>query len=597
MNLRDYLKNNRIITDGAMGTYYDLVSGRCDMAEEANITEPQVIKAIHKKYIEAGARLIRTNTFAVNSHIIESSNEVEELIHAAFTIAKDAVLECRNEGILGSDEKVYIAADLGPLTEAENAENTDVIREYKKLVDIFLKENPEVFVFETLSECSFLGEITDYIAGKTDAYILAQFCFDRTGYTKSGLSLNSILKETGRLKHLDAYGLNCGMASTHMYHFLKDVSFAPDKSVSALPNSSYPDVVRGKVIYSKQSTYFVDMMDKIDELGIRILGGCCGTTPAHIKNLSDRLKGKPLSQKREENIDAQGEDKKETSNYITDCLKTGKKVIMVELDPPFDGDCKKVIEGAAYLKGKGTDIVTLSDSPLARARMDAALLATLVSARTGMRVMPHIACRDRNKIALRGLVMGMHASGIRNLLIVTGDPAQANTGVKSVYEFNSIKLMEFVDNINTEMFANDRMHFGGALNYHGVNVDAIASRMKKKLEAGAEYFLTQPVYAQSDIERLKELKEKTGAHIIAGIMPLVSRKNALFIKNEMPGINVPDEIVEKYREDMSRDEYEQTAVEICTEIIEKLGSAADGYYFMTPFNRYPLIQKIIDRIV
>lgn len=598
MKLKEYLENNRIITDGALGTYYDIVSGRCDMAEEANMIEPDVIKKIHKEYIEAGARLIRTNTFTVNSRFFDSEQEISDLISSAFRIAEKAVEECRSEGIIGPDEMVYIAADMGPIDEAVMPEGTDVIHHYRFLTDCFLKENPDVFLFETLSEWGFLKEISEYIKQKTDAYIIAQFCFDRSGYTKSGLGLNSMLKEVGKINSVDAYGFNCGMASSHMYHFLKDVSFAENKSVSALPNSSYPDVVRGKVIYSGHKTYFVDMMEAIDGLGINILGGCCGTTPDHIRKLNERLNGKKVSDKKIEKIGSvESEGQESTQNYIINNIKNGKKVIMVELDPPFDGNYKKVIEGAAYLKGKGTDIITLSDSPLARARMDAGLLCARVIAETGMRVMPHIACRDRNKIALRGLVMGMHANGIRNLLLVTGDPVIAGDNVKSVYEFNSIKLMEFVENINDEMFSDDRIHYGGALNYHGVNTEAIASRMLKKMESGAEYFLTQPVYSEEDIERLRFLKEKTGAAVIAGIMPLVSRKNAMFIKNEMPGINIPDYIIEMYRENLSREEYEQIAVNVSADIIERLGDVADGYYFMTPFNRYGLIQKIIDMIV
>jgi homocysteine S-methyltransferase len=598
MRLTDYLAENRIITDGAMGTYYDLISGRCDMAEEANLIEPEVILRIHMEYIKAGARLLRTNTFAVNRHFFESEQEVRKNIAAAFHIAHQAVEECRRQGVLLADEEVYIAADMGPISEENFTENVDILQEYRFLVDCFLEEKPDVFLFETLSEWRYLKEISAYIKSRCDAYVIAQFCFDRSGFTKSGLGLNSMLKEVGEILTLDAYGFNCGMASSHMYHFLKDVSFAADKQITALPNSSYPDVVRGKVIYSGHRTYFVDMMEAMDSLGIRILGGCCGTTPDHIRKLSQRLKDKPVCEKRVmHRLDVAQGQSEETDNYIMDRIRSKKKVIMVELDPPFDGDYRKVVEGAKYLKGKGTDIITLSDSPLARTRMDAGLLAARVIAETGIRVMPHIACRDRNKIALRGLVMGMHANGIRNLLLVTGDPVTAGDNVKSVYEFNSIRLMEYVENINDEMFSNDRMYFGGALNYHGVNENAIAERMKKKMQAGAKYFLTQPVYSDEDIARMKSLKEKTGAVLIVGIMPLVSRKNAIFIKNEMTGINVPEEIISLYREGLSREEYENIAVDVSRQIIEKLGDVADGYYFMTPFNRYGLIQKIIDGTV
>lgn len=597
MNIKDYLKKNRIITDGAMGTYYDRVSGKCVLAEAANLAEPETVCRIHKEYIAAGARLIRTNTFAVNTIYFESKEQVEKVIHSAFTLAKRAVAECLAEGILAADEEIFLAADMGPVNEASLAADGDMNQEYRFLVDCFAKENPDVFLFETLSEWGFLKDAAAYIREKSDAAVMASFCFDRSGYTKSGLGLNSMLKEVGKIPDIDIYGFNCGMASSHMYHFIKDAEFAGDKQVAVLPNASYPNVVRGRVIYSDQKNYFADMIEQIDNLGVRVLGGCCGTTPEHIKMLSERLSGKPLA-KRKTGAAKSGQDalKSEENNYILDAMNSGKKVIMVEIDPPFDGDCTKVLEAARYLKGKGTDIITLSDSPLARARMDAGLLSAKVILETGMRVMPHIACRDRNKIALRGLIMGMHANGIRNLLLVTGDPVIAGDNVKSVYELNSIKMMEFVRNINEEMFGTAPLYYGGALNYHGVNKTAIAARMRKKMEAGARYFLTQPAYSDSDIQRLRWLKQETDAKLIVGIMPLVSHKNALFIQNEMPGINIPQEIIEKYAEGLTREQYEKVAVDISVSIINKLGDIADGYYFMTPFNRYGLIQRIIDEL-
>lgn len=597
MNLRDYLKENRIITDGAMGTYYDQVSGKCNLTEEANLTEPEVIYKIHRAYIEAGARLIRTNTFAVNSVYFEDEKQIGEIIGSAFHIARRAIEDCRREGILGKEEQIFLAADMGPIAEASLLNGQTMAEQYKMLVDCFQKGNPDVMLFETLSEWGFLREVAEYIRQKSDVCIMAQFCFDRSGYTKAGLGINSFLKEVGSIPELDIYGFNCGMSSAHMYHFIKDAAFATDKQVSALPNASYPNVVRGRVIYSGQKNYFVEQMEAIDALGVRVLGGCCGTTPDYIRQLAKSLKDKPLNGKREEKIQP-GEDAGESSsrNYIEGCLGKKKKVIMVELDPPFDGDPAKVLEGAEFLKGKGTDIITLSDSPLARARMDAGLLGAKVYGETKMRVMPHIACRDRNKIAMRGLIMGMHANGIRNLLLVTGDPVINGDDVKSVYEFNSIKLMEFVRNINEEMFPDDPMYYGGALNYHGVNAQAIVTRMQKKMEAGASYFLTQPVYSPEDIERLAWLKEQTRASLIVGIMPLVSRKNALFIQNEMPGINIPQETIDRYKEGLDRESYEQIAVETSLQLIAQMGDIADGYFFMTPFNRYGLIQKIIERI-
>ena len=212
--------------------------------------------------------------------------------------------------------------------------------------------------------------------------------------------------------------------------------------------------------------------------------------------------------------------------------------------------------------------------------------------------MPHICCRDKNKIAMRSQMIGAYINGIRNLLIVTGDPIDRGDedSIKRVYNFNSIRLMDYVSDMNVELFGEEPVVYGGALNYAGANVNAIVDRMRKKIEAGCQYFLTQPVYSKEDMERIRFLKENVDTKILCGIMPLVSYKNARFIRNEMPGIHVPDDIFEQYRPDMTREEAEEIAVEVSVSIAMKMKDITDGYYFMTPFNRVSLITKILRRL-
>lgn len=596
MDIKEYLQKNRLITDGAMGTYFDSLENHEIMAEEANLKEPEVIKRIHKEYIRAGARLLRTNTFAVTYGVFGDSRVIEENIHAACGIARDAVAECRMEGSLDREEEIFIGADIGPIISDSEKTRDETINEYKSICDCFLKENVDAFVFETQTEMDFVDEITEYIKERKDIFVLVQFTFDKSGYTKSGLSVKSMIRGMESKKNVDAYGFNCGMPSSHLYQMLKDVKFGGGKVISALPNASYTKVIRGKAFYSNNIPYFIEMMDKLDSIGVRILGGCCGTTPEYIREISEKLLDKQLSELSVVDLTKEKRVIMKEDNLLKEKFESGRKIIMVELDPPFNEDIDKVMEGASYLKGKGTDIITLSDSPLGRARMESALLAAKIYEKTGIPVMPHLSCRDRNAIAVRGMLLGLNMYGIRNLLIVTGDPVQKGDPVKQVFEFNSIRLMNYIKTMNEEVFEGHGFLYGGALNYSGVNKDAIAKRIKDKMAAGASYFLTQPVYSDEDIERILFLKKETGAKIIVGIMPLISHKNAVFIHNEMPGINVPENIMEKYAEGLSREEYEKTAVEISVEIIRRLGDNVDGYYFMTPFNRYRLIQNIIDKI-
>lgn len=596
MDIREYLQNNRLITDGAMGTYFDSGKNKEIMAEEANLSDPEEIQKIHVEYIRAGARLLRTNTFAVTQGILGNNEEAAENIHAACVIAQEAVEECKRKGILKPGEEVYIGADFGPLVSDGEKTWEETVEEYRFLCDCFLKETIDAFVFETQAESDFVEEITKYIKEQKDIFILVQFSFDKTGYTKSGLSMKSMIKRMESIKTIDAYGFNCGMSSSHLYQALKDVRFGGNKIISALPNASYTKVIRGKTFYSNNIPYYTDMMEKLDKLGIRILGGCCGTTPEYVEALSARLYGSELSNLLVTDHLKDGYEVSQENNLLKEKLDKGEKIIMVELDPPFDDCVDKVLEGASYLAGKGTDIITLSDSPLGRARMESALLAVKIHEKTGMPVMPHLSCRDRNTIAIRGMLLGLNMYGIRNLLLVTGDPVQKGDPTRQVFEHNSIRLMNYIKTMNEEVFPGHGFLYGGALNYAGANKEAIAKRMKDKMAAGAEFFLTQPVYSDEDMERIAYLKKETGAKIIVGIMPLVSHKNAVFIHNEMPGINVPKEIMERYAENLTREEYERIAVEVSVDIINKMGDYVDGYYFMTPFNRYRLIQEIIDKI-
>lgn len=599
MDIREYLKKNRLITDGSMGTYYESLVGEEDsIAEKANTMNPEQIKKIHLEYIKSGARLIRTNTFATNSMFFQTEQEIVSNIKAGYFIAQKAVKE--------SEENVFIAADIGPISEEQSEEYEETLKEYKLIIDAFLEVGASIFVFETFSELNVIQDATEYIKEKkAEAFIIVQCSFDRSGYTKLGLSLKRMVKILGNMDSVDAYGLNCGVSPTHMFEFFKSVEFPNDKWITALPNASYPVALRGKTVYSDNVPYYVEMLQKIDTLGIDIIGGCCGTTPKHIKLLADKLKDKERSKKKINQALAGGvtdynqtTNKNEEKNYFIEKIRSGEKVFIVELDPPFDQNDTKVVEGARILKEAKVDAITLSDSPLARARADATHLAVKIQNEIGIPVISHMTCRDKNVIGIRSTLLGSYINNLRNFLFITGDPIPRGERekIKSVYEFNSIKLMEYVKSMNEDLFLHREITYGGALNYHGVNCEKIAERMKKKMEAGAEYFLTQPIYTQEDIKRIKELKEETNGKIICGIMPLVSYRNAAFIKNEMPGIHVSDEIMEQYTPEMSKEECEETAIRISVGIARQLYEFADGFYFMTPFNRVYLIRAILEEI-
>ena len=595
MDIREYLANNRLITDGAMGTWYDRLTGyKGNLAERANLENPQQIRDIHRAYIEAGAQLIRTNTFAVNSMFF-SADEIEEVLKAAWENASQAV------SVSGKD--VWIAADMGPIDADETKSDGDVEQEYIQLSDYFLRLGAKVFVFETLSDFRYVKRVGSYIKAKCpDAFVVMQFSFNRNGYTRSGMSVRAILSEAASMADMDAVGFNCGVGPLHLYELLKNQSFPEGKYMTVLPNAGYPTELRGRTLYSENVPYYVEMMGRIANLGFDIIGGCCGTTPEHIRGLHHLLVNNVKPPKKlmpaVYSTDRQsgcGQEAAEEKTELIQKLERGEKIFVVELDPPFDANDTKLMDGASLLRDIGVDMITLADSPLARPRADSIASAIKMRYTRQMEAMPHISCRDKNVIAHRAQLLGMHMNGLRHALIVTGDPIARGDreSIKSVFNFNSIKLMKYVQTMNQEVFGNRPIYYGGALNHNNGSADNIAARMRLKMEAGAQWFLTQPIYGQDDIDRLRELKEKSGGRIIAGIMPLVSRKNALFIKNEMPGIHVPEHVLEQYEEGMSREAYEDVAEAISVDLMKRLEDVCDGYYMMTPFNRAALIKRII----
>ncbi len=590
MKIQDYLKHHKLIIDGAMGTYYSrLENNENAVSEYASLTAPDKILDIHRSYIKAGAGLIRTNTFAANQQVLNvTPKEQAALITASYGLAKRAVKDSKRE--------VYIACDIGPIPELGGRMEEDILEEYHFICDTFLKEKPDIILFETFSDLNYIRELVPYIKAKApEVFIITNFCLNKNGYTGRGISGRALLEEIAGTQGIDAGGFNCGIGSGHMYQILKKLNFPADKFIAAVPNAGYPEQFQNRMIFMDNEAYFEENMQRIVELGVDIIGGCCGTTPSYIKKITEKIK--LLDNKRgiRINLSLKTKEHKELrANEFFRLFDSGKKVIAVELDPPFDAKEDQTIACAHKLKASGADIITMADSPMGRSRADSILMSIKLMRETGMSVMPHVCCRDKNMIAMRSGLLGAYANGIRNILIVTGDPIpsenrQSTTGV---FDYNSVQLMNYVKEMNREHFAEEPIYYGGALNYGRGPVEKVIERMEKKIKAGARYFLTQPVFTDEDLERIKYIKSKVNTKILCGIMPLVSYRNANFIKNEISGINVPDWVIKRYTPEMTKEEAEWTGAAIASEIIEKVNSFADGYYFMLPFNRVSLMDKI-----
>lgn len=593
MNIREYLKKSKLIADGSFGTYYSQKYKTVEIPEYANITAPQRISEIHTEYINSGAKLIRTNTFASNTYSLDCSIEqVKENIKAAYKIAKEAVEQ--------SGKEIFIAGNIGPVPAVFQPDFEAVEEEYYQIAKTFIDEGADILCFETFTQSEHIMPAIKRIKEECNPFIIVQFCVNQYGYSEAGESAERLVSETAFSKCVDAVGLNCGVGPAHMQQILSRINLNNNCFVTAMPNAGYPLLVRNRVKYADNPIYFASKVNDMALLGADIIGGCCGTTPDYIREVAKTVDLTPTVKSDETSANNENEKPVIKKSFFRNADGTikDKKLIAVELAPPFGADDKKLLEAAHMLKGLGVDVLTFPDSPSGRTRIDSVLMAQKVKNVTGFEVMPHICCRDKNAIAVRSTFLGASINDINNFLIITGDPipVMARQVVKSVFNFDSVGLMRIADEMNSEALKDSPLTYGGAINQSRRRIESEIKRVQKKMEAGAEFFLTQPVFTAEDAERLRRVKEETGARILCGIMPLVSRKNALFMKNEISGVNVTDEVIERYPENADREDGENVGVELAKEMIAATRDFADGYYFSFPFNRTYLLKRIIQEV-
>lgn len=607
--IEDILKTQKLLFDGAFGTYYAQAFDTKELPELANTMYPERVHQIHEEYIEAGAQIIRTNTFASNTHSLNTSWEVvEENICQGYRLARECVIarqdillqkstETNKERSARNNENattsnLYIAADIGQIPCDNQSDREQVAKEYVDICRTFLDEGAEIIIFETFSDIEDIREAIDYIGDK--AFVIVQFSINQFGYSHSGLSARKLVERAEHIEHIDAVGFNCGVGPGHMQQIIRNITFSGEKFLTALPNAGYPQVVSNRMIFDNRNVdYFASKVSDIAKDGVDIVGGCCGTTPEYIRKMRERISTEQTEKRIAYTSKGQQSKLQEDKSFFGG--KQDKKLIAVELAPPLNSDDEKLMDAAHLLMKSGVDVLTFPDSPSGRTRADSILMAEKVARETGMCVMPHICCRDKNAIAMRSQLLGAHINHIHNFLVITGDPipSMVRNSVKSVFNFDSVGLMRIINDMNEDQFVETPLYYGGAINQGRRNIEVEIGRVKKKMEAGATFFLTQPVSTKESVERIRQIKEETGARILCGIMPFVSLKNATFMKNEMTGIDVTEEVLSRYREDMTREEGEQAGIELAKEMMALTEDFADGYYFSFPFNRVSMLEKIL----
>lgn len=590
--IKEYLKNNVLISDGAMGTYYSELTGNdVSYCEFGNLNDKETIKKIHSEYINAGAKLIRTNTFSGNIYDLGVSKErLKDIIKSGINIAKEAA----------KNREVFIGGSIGPIKQDNLDEsNSEVLDEYKFIIDCFLEEDIDIFIFETFSNFNYLKEIGEYIKSKnSNSFILTQFAVKPDGYTRDGLSASKLVNAVKNIEEIDAYGFNCGSGPMYISEIIKNIDIGSD-IVSALPNAGYPEIIHERTVYPNNPVYFAKKIKEIKSMGASIIGGCCGTNPRFIKEISSLIhqisKDVNTITRKEDKIN---DNKNKIENTFQTKLESNKFVVAIELSAPINTDISKLIAGAKICKENNVDLVTVPDSPMSKVRADSAIIAAKIKREIGIEAMPHLCCRDKNTNAIRSTLIGSHVENIRNVLAITGDPISDASKVetKSVFNLNSFRLMELIEEMNGELFAEDNIFIGGALNLNVLNKEVEFNRMIKKIEKGAKFFLTQPIYDDVAIEFLKKVKERTKVKILAGLLPVVSYRNAMFLNNELPGVTIPDKYVNMFNENMTKEEAQEVGINIAVELGKKVKDICDGLYFITPFNRVEMLIEIIKRI-
>jgi len=600
MGLLEDLQHHILIADGAAGTLlYSYGVDRC--FEELNLSSPNEIENIHTAYINAGARIIQTNTYGAN-YIKLSRYGLEDEIKAinvkAVQIAKKAAKKAKTTP--------YVIGTIGGIRSIrKNAYSLEELRRnFREQLYLLLSEDLDGLILETYYDLEELRTVLQIARKETNLPIITNVSLHEQGVLQDGTLLKDALQELENLG-ANVVGINCRLGPHHMLQSLEQVPILKNAYLSVYPNGSLPSYENGRLVYKSDEQYFFQSALKFREQGVRLIGGCCGTTPKHIKAMANAVSHlPPITEKVvrtpeiKENIEVKN-DKKEPALHEIVC---NKRSIIVELDPPKSLGMSKFLKGAKALKDAGIDAITLADNSLATPRISNVACATLVKQQLGLRPLVHLTCRDRNLIGLQSHLMGLHTLGFHDILAITGDPSKIGDfpGATSVYDLSSMDLISLIKQFNEGLSYSgkplgEKTNFSvaAAFNPNVRHLDKAVKRLEKKIECGADYFITQPLYSEKQIEEVYEATKHLKTPIYLGIMPLTSSKNAEFIHNEVPGIKLSDSIrtrMAKVSGDKEKSKREGLA--IAKSLIDVAFEYFNGIYLITPFLQYELTVEL-----
>lgn len=583
------LQNNVLVADGAMGTI--LYSEGLDTCPEAyNLTHPEKVEHIHRSYIEAGADVIQTNTYGANFEKLQPfglEHKVKAIHQAAVAIAKRA-----------ARPDTFILGTVGGFRGVKQGElSLSAIQYHTEIqVDTLIESGVDGLLFETYYDLTELIRVITQTRQNYDIPIIAQLTASNTNYLRDGTEINDALQQIVAAG-ANVVGLNCHHGPHHMKHSFSHIAL-PDKAyLSCYPNASLLDLDQHTFKYSDNAQYFGDTAQQLIQEGVRLIGGCCGTTPEHIRHIKSAVKGlKPIQNKKVIPIDKKRETLAQNQHQLNLADRVRQKpTIIVELDTPKHLDTTKFFNNVKALDEANIDAVTLADNSLATVRISNIAAASLIKQRFDIEPLVHITCRDRNLIGLQSHLLGLSLLGIHEILAITGDPSKIGhlPGATNVYDVNSKGLTElalkFNKGINTDgdaLKTTTQFNIAGGFDPHVRNIKAAVRKMETKIESGMSYFITQPIFSKEKIIEIYEATKHLNVPIFIGVMPITSYNNALFLHNEVPGIKMSEEILEQFKAVASDKEATyQLSISLCKSIIDTVHTYFNGLYLITPFER------------
>ena len=607
----ELLTTQTVLADGAMGTVlhsHGIGFDKC--FDELNLTRPGAVAEIHRSYIEAGAQLIITNTFGANrfklaKHGLE--DRVVELNRAGVDLARRVVS--------ASFKEVLIAGDVGPLgvrIAPYGRVKPEVAREaFAEQIRALAESGADLIVIETFSDLYEIREAIKAAREVCDLPVVASVTFTRDDRTLLGddpVMVARRLKEAG----VDVIGVNCSGGPTQLLRLLKIMCQAvPDAKFWVKPNAGWPEQVGGRIMYPAEAEYFGEYALSFREAGASVVGGCCGTTPQHIAAMRKALDTAPKIEHSQVVVlpsEEITETAQEQPTQFAQKLSSGKFAIAVEMDPPRGLSTHKLIAGASLLAEAGADVINVADSPMARMRMSAWAVCDVVQRKVGVETTLHFPTRGRNLLRVQGDLLAAHALGIRNVFVVMGDPTAIGDYPEAMDNYDLvpsglIKLIKQgfntgIDHSGTSIGQPTNFFVGAALNLCPPNLETEIKNLHRKIQAGADFLLTQPVYRNEDGPKLLGAYEakygRLDKPVLVGILPLVSLKHANFLHHEVPGIFIPEEA--RQRIEAAGEESTRTGVELAVELIEQLKTWAQGVYIMPQFHKFDMVAEIVEAI-